>query len=131
MSDEKPVVNYPIRIMLIIISIVILALPLLILSDAGNMINNYKILDESSCQKIIINDTFSNVRGNYGASTYYYIVTSDNKIYELSVGRNSTKLYGWKTIVKGQEYNLKVYKEYAEFCGDKTLEIRRLEDEVV
>lgn len=122
MSEEKPVVT---RIwsysMFIIIVIAILSLPILLLFDAGTIINDYKNLDNSQCQKIIINDTFSQIRGNFGSATYYYIVTSDNKIYELAVGRNSTKLYAWKTIVKGQEYSLQIYDEYAEFCGDIVL----------
>lgn len=112
----------------IVIIIAILSLPLLILFDFGNIMNDYNNLDKEPCQKIIINDTFSQTRGMYGASTYYYIVINDNKIYELVVGQNATKIYKWKTIAKGQKYNLKIYKEYAEFCEDEIWQVRDINE---
>ena len=117
--------NLPSIIMFAIVVVSILSIPLLLLFDAGYMMNDYDYLDKEVCKKIVINDTFSQIRGHYGSYTYYYIVTDDNKIYELAVAQNATKIYKWNTIVKGQEYNIKIYKEYAEFCEDMVLRFRK------
>lgn len=107
----------------IIIPVVMLAifsLPLMMLTSAGSDVQDYMKLDGSQCHVMIINDTFIQVQGSIGANTYYYVV-SDGNVYELMAGNNATKIYRWKTIVKGQSYNMKSYKNYVEFCEDKFL----------
>jgi hypothetical protein len=110
-------------IIVIIVMVAIFSLPLMMLTKVSYQLSDYDKLDNSQCHIIIINDTFSQIRGNIGSSTYYYIV-SDGNIYELITGTNATKMYKWKTIVKGQEYNLKTYNEYAEFCNDTLMVIK-------
>lgn len=112
-------------IIMIIVMVAIFSLPLMMLTKVGDRISDYDKLDNSRCHAIIIDDTFSQTRGSIGSSTYYYIVSNDTIIYELVVGGNTTRIYKWKTIVKGQEYSLKTYNEYGEFCNDQILGIDR------
>jgi hypothetical protein len=127
MVDKKSIGTehyIPIGIM-VIVMIATFSLHLMMLTKVGGMISDYDKLDNSQCHIIIINDTFSQIRGSIGSSTYYYIVSDDNTIYELVAGENATKIYKWKTIVKGQEYSLKTYNEYAEFCNDNIVVINQ------
>jgi len=110
-----------VKIAFVLFALSVILISMIIVSfHLGTTINDYDELDNSQCHNYIINDTFSQVHGSMGASTFYYIVSNDN-IYKMSLGYNATKIYKWKSIIKGQIYTMKIYKNYAEFCNDEIL----------
>jgi hypothetical protein len=100
----------------IILGTVAFILILILSVNIGNTLQDYYSLKDSPCQPLVITDKFSDLQGGISSYTRYYVVDENKTPRWLFSTGNVTQVYTWNTIEKGKSYDMKIYKEYVEFC---------------
>lgn len=100
----------------LVLGAIVIAMLYMWIGTIGTSLQDSFNLKDSPCQSVVVIDKFSNLRGGISPYTQYYIIHENKTPYWLYNGGNITQVYLWNTLEKGKSYDIKLYKDYAEFC---------------